>query len=408
MDSKKLNQWIWRWHVIGGIIAMPFILLLATTGGIYLFKNKVELPARAKVSKIETLEQEKLSFDKQFEIAATHMKGKAPNSMELPTTDEATAFVWGKFSHKKMVFVNPYTGEVKGKFTPKGTWMYKVRKLHGELLTGKFGTKIVELVASWMVVLIITGIYIFFPMSKGDWKSIFRIRTKLSRRILWRDIHAVGGFWFSLLLLLTLAGGLPWTDVFGENFKTVQKITNTGFPKEWFGVGAFSKPQPNKISIDQMVATASQANLLGKTTIDFPKHPKAPFSISNSTFDFDQMQKIHFDQYSGKQLMSLGWSDIGILMQARLWLMAFHQGQLGSWNFALMLLVAIALSVISIAGLISFQGRSWGVPESPKNFKVGIGLVILIGLLGIVFPLFGVSLLFIGLLELIKRKSSYF
>lgn len=406
MKIQKLHQWLWRWHVISGIIAMPFIVLLAITGGIYLFKGKVEQPTIDSYKNIEfSNTKNRISYQKQYKLASDHMNGKKPTSMVLPTSkQEATEFVWGKFSHKKSVFIHPYTGEVKGKFTPKDTWMYKVRKLHGELLTGKVGTKIIELVASWMVVLILTGIYIFFPTTKTAFKKLFTIRTKLGSRILFRDIHAIGGFLISLLLLLTLAGGFPWTDVFGDNFKKLQKATNTGFPKEWFGVGAFSKPTSKKLAIDEMVIKASKEPLLGKITLDFPKHPKAPFSISNSTFNFDQMHKIHFDQYSGKKLMTLGWDDIGILMQGRLWTMAFHQGQLGTWNFVLMFIVTLLLAIVSVSGLLSFQARSWGIPEAPINFKAGIGLVVLIAILSIVFPLFGISSIAIFLVEFFKKK----
>jgi len=169
-------------------------------------------------------------------------------------------------------------------------------------------------------------------------------------------------------------------------------------------VGALSKPTSKKLTIDEMVIKASKEPLLGKITLDFPKHPKAPFSISNNTFNFDQMHKIHFDQYSGKKLMTLGWDDIGILMQGRLWTMAFHQGQLGTWNFVLMLIVTLLLAIVSVSGLLSFQARSWGIPEAPINFKASIGLAVLIAILGIIFPLFGISLIAIFLIEFFKKK----
>jgi len=313
--------------------------------------------------------------------------------LKSPTTE----FVSGKFSHKNSLFVNPYTGSVSGKFKPQDTWMYSVRKLHGELLGGKIGTKIVELIASWMIVLILTGIYVFWPARGRGLKGFYSVRTKLGGRILLRDIHAIGGFWISLLLLLTLAGGLPWTDVFGGNFKKLQKITNTGFPKEWFGVGVKSVPKGEMISLDRIVEVSHKKNISGKVTIDFPKHKAGVYSISNSEVPLGKMRKIHFDAYTGQQLMTLNWQDIGVLMRARLWLMAFHQGQMGGWNFALMLFVAVVLTLISLAGFFSFRGRSWGIPSAPNNFKVGYGIIGLIVLLAIVFPLFGISLLFIGI-----------
>src|SRR5690606_6786311 len=37
-----LRQRVWRWHFLAGLVVVPFALLLATTGGIYLFKPQVE------------------------------------------------------------------------------------------------------------------------------------------------------------------------------------------------------------------------------------------------------------------------------------------------------------------------------------------------------------------------------
>jgi len=233
MKNSKLNQWLWRWHVIAGLVSLPFVLVLSVTGGVYLFKDKVEQPVLVEIKQLIP-QGESLSYDAQLAIAQKNSSHKL-NSVVLPFgRSQATEFVSGKFSHKKSIFINPFTKEVAGKFKSQDTWMYTVRKLHGELLGGSIGTKIVELIASWMVVLILTGIYVFWPAKERGWKGLFSVRTQLGSRILLRDIHAVGGFWISALLLVTLAGGLPWTDVFGENYKQLQKVTHTGFSKEWF------------------------------------------------------------------------------------------------------------------------------------------------------------------------------
>lgn len=403
MKYTDLNQWLWKWHVIGGLISLPFVFMLAVTGGIYLFKDTIEKPVLDTLKKVD-VQQNLISYNEQLQIA-TKAFGKKPNSIVIPAKiGQATEFLIGKFSHKKSVFVDPFSGEVTGEFTPKNTWMYTIRKLHGELLGGSIGTKIIELIASWMIVLIVTGIYIFWPARELGWKGFFKIRTRLGKRILYRDIHALGGFWLSALLLLTLAGGLPWTDVFGGNFKKLQKMTNTGFPKEWFGVGVKSNVSEAAISLDKMITIAKQQNLVGLNTLDLPKHKEGVFSVSNATFPLENQKKIHFDQYSGKKLMTLHWSDVGILMRGRMWVMAFHQGQLGQWNFILMLFVAIGLGIISIAGLLSFKMRNWGIPTVPESFKIGYGLIFLMLLLSVMLPLFGASLLFLILLKQLMKK----
>lgn len=405
MKNKKLNTWLWKWHFIAGIISLPFVLLLSITGAIYLFKDKVENPVKNNLKQV-TVTNAKISYQQQLQIV-TETIGKKPDGLVISTDEnEATEFIKGKFGHKKSIYINPYTKKVIGTFTPKDTWMQKVRKLHGELLGGKVGTKIIELVASWMVVLILSGIYIFWPKN-NNLKSFFTIRFQKGKRTLYKDIHAVFGFWISILLLLVLAGGFPWTDVFGGNFKNIQFLTNTGFPMEWFGKGIRSTVKETPLTLNEMVAIAKQQNLEGVVTLTLPKNKKAPFSIHNQTFPLKNQKKIHFDQYSGNILKTLNWSDVGILMRARMWVMAFHQGQFGKWNFWLMFSISVLLTIISVAGLISYLKRkkpnSLGIPSVPKDFKIGYGVLTLIIALGIIFPLFGLSLLLILFSSYLKK-----
>ncbi|WP_233861495.1 PepSY-associated TM helix domain-containing protein [Tenacibaculum piscium] len=409
MKNRKLNQWLWKWHFIAGLVSLPFILVLSITGAIYLFNPDVESKEVAKIQDVENLHKTPISYQQQWENAKEKLK-KKPSSMVINDNPEkATEFVVGRFSHKTTVFVNQYTGEATGTFSPKDTWMYTVRKLHGELLGGKIGTKIIELIASWMVVLILTGIYIWWPFSSGI-KGVFTIRFKEGKRILFRDLHAVTGFWMSLLLLIILAGGLPWTDVFGSNFKWVQKVTNTGYPKTWNGRGLASEVKGNikTISIDEMVAIANAQNLQGTVSIGLPKSAKSTFSVSNKTFPLTAQKKLHFNQYSGELIKAHTWSDVGFLMRGRMWVMAFHQGQFGGWNWWLMFGVAIGLTIMTIAGLFSYlyrkQKGSWGVPKVSSQFKVGKLIVFILVLLGVLLPMFGVSLLLILLFEQLFKR----
>ena len=297
-----------------------------------------------------------------------------------------------------------------GKIAHKHTNMYLVRKLHGELLLGKFGTKIVELIASWMVILILTGLYIWWPNRGWSIKGYFIPRIKEGKRTFYRDLHAISGFWFSGLLLLILAGGFPWTDVFGSNFKQLQDATNTGFPTSWSGHHLTSASKDSSmLSLDKIVIKAKAYNLPGIVSVNFPKGSKGIYSISNQNpSDLSSQKKIHIDAYSGKEILSNDWKDVGVLMRARMWVMAFHQGEFGLWNWFLMLIIAIGLTVMSLSALVSYILRKrkgiWGTPKVPIQFKIGYGIMIMIGILGLVFPLLGISILFIIAFELLNKK----
>ena len=225
---------------------------------------------------------------------------------------------------------------------------------------------------------------------------------------MFRDLHAIIAFWISTLLLLVLAGAFPWTEIVGFNFKKVQEITNTGFPNSWMG-NELSKPSNQDIiPLDKIVSIASELNLPGEVKIDFPRGPAGVYSIGNTYYsDLSLQQKFHYNQYTGELILHQNWEDVGILMRGRMWVMAFHQGQFGAWNWWLMLFIAVFLALTTLAAILSYFSKKpenkWIIPKVPRSFNVTPGLVVLIVLLGLLFPLFGISVLIIVFLEKIKK-----
>lgn len=408
MKNKKLNQWLWKWHFLSGIIALPFILMLSLTGIIYLFKEPFEKKQFQYVKQVEVIGTP-ISYQQQWEIAQSHSQQKL-TSMEIPDrADQATAFMSGKFGTLNNVYVDPYKGTVSGEIASSKTAMYKVRKLHGELLMGSFGTKIIELIGCWMVVLIITGIYVWWPERSWKLKSYFIPRIRSGKRTFFRDAHAITGFWLSAIFLLILAGGLPWTDVFGTGFKWVQEKTQTGYPSTWNQYGLANPPSDAKmVSLDKIVESAKELKLPGSVSIDFPKNENGVYSVQNTNYkDLSQQQKYHFNPYTTEVLKKHTWADVGVLMRARMWVMAFHQGQFGQWNWILILLTTSLLFFMSLSAVISYVLRkrknSWGVPKVPKNYSISPGLIIIIGVLCALLPLFGLSVIIICIFELLKN-----
>jgi uncharacterized iron-regulated membrane protein len=405
--KNNLYNWMWKWHFIGGVISLPFVLLLAITGGIYLFKANYEQVQKDKLTLV-TPEKTSYSLEKQWQLVSEKWT-KTPEEYVLKNeANQASQFTSGRFSHKSSFYLNPYNGEEIGQFIPVQTDMHKVRKLHGELLLGSYGTKVIELVASWMVVLIISGIYLFWPRERGI-KGLFTIRLQQGKRVLYRDLHGILGFWFSGILILILFGGFPWTDVFGTGYKWVQDTTQSGFPSTWSPHTMHSTPSGKSLTLDDFAKKAEELNLEGVVSIGLPKSATGVFSISNQTTHLSSKAIYHFDRYSGELLKAHTWEDIGLMMKSRLWVMAFHQGQFGTWNFVLVLVTAIALGFISLSALIMYIKRkpanSLGTPKVHKEFthpKTVIAGVISLGLL---LPLFGLSVVLILAIE--KGKEMF-
>ncbi|RED98429.1 PepSY-associated TM helix domain-containing protein [Marinoscillum furvescens] len=408
MRTKSAHNWIWKWHLIGGVFCLPFILLLSITGIIYLFKDTYEAEDLRALRQVQKGEQ-RLSYDEQYRIASEKWE-KPINSILLPTGEnEAIAFVSGRFGAKSTWYLDPYTGKAKGVWSATSSDMYQVRKLHGELLAGKPGTLLIELVGSWLVVLIITGIYLFLPLRRKDLIKLVRIRFAAPRAVFFRDLHMVSGFWFSVVLLLILAGGLPWTDVWGGGFKWVQDQTRTGFPMEWSGRGIQSTPSDTPLSLDEVITLAESYQLPGEVAISIPKGPTGVYSIHNTHYaNLSDQVAIHLDQYTGQELDRLQWSDVGMLMRARMWAMAFHQGQFGSWNWTLVLITALFLVIISSSGLLAFAFRhkrnNYGIPER-HSYQVKPTYLISLAALCMLLPMFGASVVCIALGEFIRHRK---
>ena len=409
--NNLLNTWLWKWHVIAGLITLPFMLLLAITGTIYLFKDNVNHQLYSDKYFAHEATQSTQSLPLSQQLAAAQVASNKPIAgVTLPTeANQNTVFtVKGKGRASNELFVDPYTGETKGTLNQRETLMFDVRKLHGELLLNTPGTLVIELVASWFLVLIITGLYVWWPKSGSGAAGFFTIRFNQGKQKLWRDLHAVVSFWLSVFLLIILAGGMPWTDVFGDQLKWVQSKTDTGYPAHWRGHKNIDSVAPNKLNTPRLnldnVANIAKTDLKleGKITILLPKHSNDTYKVSNRSLFLNDQKVVYLDQYTGQTIKALTWDDVGILMDIRQVFMRLHQGEYGLANWIVLLVVALFFTLSTIAGLVSYYKRkpegSWGIPRVPSRFKVDNMLVSLILCLGVIFPMFGISLIviFIG------------
>ena len=81
-------------------------------------------------------------------------------------------------------------------------------------MVGTVGDRLIELAAGWGIVLVVSGLYLWWP--RGRASALFWPRLHLRGRPLWRDLHVVAGFWGSLLLLFMLLSGMTWTGYWGK------------------------------------------------------------------------------------------------------------------------------------------------------------------------------------------------
>jgi uncharacterized iron-regulated membrane protein len=224
---------LWRWHFFAGLFCVPFVLILSITGSIYLFKPQITNLLEARYHGLANISAP-LAPDAIVAAAEKAVVGSSVTHYTLPeTVDEAVKISLSTPDGAMTAYVHPSSGEVLGTQLEADTMMEIVRTIHGELLAGDFGSLIVELVASWTIVMLATGLFLWWPRNQGL-LGVLVVRTGQGKRLFWRDLHAVTGIWVSGAALVLIITGLPWTNVWGDGFKWVRDVTGTAaIQQDW-------------------------------------------------------------------------------------------------------------------------------------------------------------------------------
>src|SRR3546814_15263793 len=89
--------------------------------------------------------------------------------------------------------------------------MWTIRRLHSLDYFGPIANGAIEIAAGWSILLVLTGIYLWWP--RGRKQGVVSVRGTPRKRVFWRDIHAVTGAAVGLFILFLAAPGLQWSVV---------------------------------------------------------------------------------------------------------------------------------------------------------------------------------------------------
>ena len=225
---------VWRWHFYAGLVCIPFVCWLAVTGSIYLFRSDYEAWHDRPIERLEYMgSRQAPAAEARAALAA--LPGSTFSRYEPPATARGAAQIVVQFRGQLYrVAVHPRTLAPLRIEADSGRLMERVFALHGSLGVGDAGSYVMETAASWTIVMIVSGFFLWFPRNaKGVW-GILLPRLGSSGRAWWRDLHAVTGVWISLIVLIMLLTGLPWASGWGRYFIWARNLTTaTAAPPDW-------------------------------------------------------------------------------------------------------------------------------------------------------------------------------
>ena len=167
--AGEVYRAFWRWHFYAGLLVLPVLMLLALTGGLYLFKDEltaiVQRPLAVVADSPATTRPS--AWIAAAEVAAG---GKVRRVVVSARGDRAVQLALDTDDGARTAYVDPHTGQVLGVGAPGGV-MGVVKRLHSLDIAGPVANLLVEIVAGWAIVLVATGIFLWWPRGRGRFRS---------------------------------------------------------------------------------------------------------------------------------------------------------------------------------------------------------------------------------------------
>lgn len=429
-SSSELYRTLWRWHFYAGLFVIPFVMVLALSGSIFLFKPQIERWEERAYQGLPL--QGAVAPRLQAEAALSAFPGSRLHSYRLPQHAGDAAMLHLALPEQgamRDVFVSP-RGEVLGSVDPDARLIAVVRRIHGQLLLGPRGSWLVELAASWAIVMVVTGLYLWWPRGSGPAGVLWP-----RRRSLLRDLHAVTGFWaagFALLLLLT---ALPWTDVWGSAFSTVRQHMGWVKGAQGWSIGGRDSPasglhahhdhaamhgssQVHDMAMLDVLAPKARAESLAFPVLvlapgasQFMAPPSPDWIVKSDSQDRTLGVSIRYDVAAGEEIAREGFADGHVIDRVVGYGISWHEGQLFGWiNQLVGVLTALALSTMTLTAFLMWRRRrpagQLGAPPLPGVGRRPAIVAVAMLVLAAVLPLLAASLVLLWLFDRIVPRIS--
>jgi uncharacterized iron-regulated membrane protein len=420
----RLHLAVWRWHFYAGLamlVSEPLDRHLHTD----LFtvtSSGAPLSAAAQAAA----------------VAGAYPQADLVTFRAAPSTDEstridvvprhasATQAAHGS-SEAITVFVDPHTGTVLGDLSVNDTVYAWAKELHGTLLLGSVGDYIIEIAAGFGVLLIVTGLCLWWPRQDRTLRAALLPAVAVPGRRRWRDLHGAVAVWIAPLLLFFLVSGLAWTPFWGgelvqtwsslpgEQFAApVSQATHasldhgahrqvpwaveqTPLPVSGSQGGTAGIAADGPIGIDDVVSYARAAGF-DTFRVHWPQGERGVWTIAATTIGGDTRDLrgdriVHLDRETGDVLAEIRFADyspMGKLMAAGI---PLHQADTGMVNLVVNVLFCIGVLAMGAAALAAWWvrrptgARRLVPPPLPRNARAWRAAIALMLTLSLAFPL---------------------
>jgi uncharacterized iron-regulated membrane protein len=223
MTFKKL---VGKLHLWLGLASGLVVVIVSLTGCLYVFQRELFEAAHHNVLHIAAppATAQALPYSEVWQRAQQALGAQQPvmfaNAYRAP--DRAWSFMTykgtpgkpyfgGQVEVLRTAYVNPYTGQVTGIIDNKYEFFQLVKSVHWDLLMGDAGRWIVGYSTLIFVLMLVSGLVLWWPKNKAARKQRFQVKWDASPKRLNYDLHNTVGFYVTLVALVIALTGLTWS-----------------------------------------------------------------------------------------------------------------------------------------------------------------------------------------------------
>lgn len=438
--SSRLYRAVWRWHFYAGLFVVPFLLMLALTGGYMMLYSKLSNEMGWVPSVHDT--GHPLPVSAQGKAALAALPGGTLATYIAPETlDRPAFFELSKDGAYYSVAVDPFTAKVLDSHDESTTTRALAERIHGTFLLGTFGDRLIEVAASLSIIMVVTGVVLWWPRGESLLAALVP-KAGLSGRASWRDLHKTFGAWIAFFLILFMLSGLAWTGVWGDQYVKpwssfpankwdnvpLSDVTHaslnhdimhevpwtleaTQLPASGSNAGTPAVAEP--VVLDTVVQWAAQNGFHNQFKVAIPGDEKGVFTVSYDGRNEDSVTPshdrfVHIDQYTGNILADVRFGQYPFVGKLMAWGIALHKGMAGVWNLVFNL-VYLGLVIFScVSGVVMWWKRrpvgQLAAPRYPRDYRVPVSALGVGAVLSALFPLGGLAVVLFAIIDFFLPK----
>lgn len=384
---RTLRPLLMRLHFYAGVLIAPLLVVAAITGALYTVTPQIERIAYAQELRVPEGGQT-IPVAEQIQAARRAYPAGTLSAVQTPDGPGRTtrvviddpAITDGR---QRTVFVDPYTGDVRGSLAtsfgslPATSWL---AGLHSNLRLGEPGRIYSETAASWLWVVVLAGLVLWIDRRRrtrklGRLVLPDRSGPERARRV---SRHAVVGTVLALGFLALAATGLTWSKHAGPNFAdlrtslswTTPSVTAIGADGDGGGAHAHhghAAPSPTGdggpraeqarlVVIDGALATARNAGLRDPMSVSLPSVDGHGYTATEARNRWPmQRDSVAVDPTGGAVTDEIRFADWPVMAKLAGWGIQLHMGRL----FGVPNQIGLAVLALGLLYLIGVGYRMW-------------------------------------------------